>query len=109
MSKVKVQSVESAREQIVDMLASLGEDESPGFSKWALDKDSVELLHVSRSEDGKQGKIVVEMLVTERMSNQLGNMHGGSLLLFFSQTLARAGADLATRYKVAVKQRCWTT
>lgn len=85
MSKVKVQSVESAREQIVDMLSSLGEDESPGFSKWALDKDSVELLHVSRSEDGKQGKIVVEMLVTERMSNQLGNMHGGSFLLFLSQ------------------------
>jgi len=71
------QSVESARSQIEEMLSALGEDESPGFSKFALDKDSMVLLECERNDKTKKGRIVVEMMVTEGMSNQLGNMHGG--------------------------------
>jgi uncharacterized protein (TIGR00369 family) len=70
------QSVESARSQIEDMLLAMGED-SPGFSKYALDGHSISLIDCQRDEKTKKGKIVVEMMVTEGMSNQLGNMHGG--------------------------------
>lgn len=77
MPAPQAQSVESARSQIEEMLSALGEEESPGFSKYALDKESMTLLECERNEQGKKGRIVVEMMVTEGMSNQLGNMHGG--------------------------------
>jgi uncharacterized protein (TIGR00369 family) len=77
MPAPREQSVEAARAQIEDMLNALGEGESPGYSKYALDKDSMVLLECERDEKSKKGRIVVEMMVTETMANQLGNMHGG--------------------------------
>jgi uncharacterized protein (TIGR00369 family) len=78
MPALKAQDVESAREQIVDMLNALGEPESPGYSKACIDQESAKLLQCERSEDGKKGRIVVEMLVTDKMANQMGNLHGGA-------------------------------
>ncbi|UZJ54723.1 hypothetical protein CBS101457_004043 [Exobasidium rhododendri] len=71
------QSVESARVQIEDMLWAMGENESPGFSKFALDQESMKLLECERDEKTRKARIVIEMVVTEGMANQLGSMHGG--------------------------------
>jgi acyl-coenzyme A thioesterase 13 len=77
MPAIKEQSVEDARHSIEEMLSALGESESPGFSKYALNAESIQLLDCERNETTKKGRIVVEMQVSEGMSNQLGNMHGG--------------------------------
>lgn len=77
MPAPKEQSVESARGQIEEMLSALGESESPGFSKFALDQESMKLIKCERDEITKKGRIIVEMMVSESMSNQLGNLHGG--------------------------------
>ena len=77
MPAPREQSVEAARTQIEDLLGALGEPESPGFSRFALDKASACVLECERDETTKKGRIVVEMMVTEGMSNQMGNMHGG--------------------------------
>lgn len=71
-----MQSVESARASIEDMLAALAEPESPGFSKSCIDKDSVKLLDCERDSNGRRGRVVVEMQITDKMSNQMGNLHG---------------------------------
>lgn len=76
MPSYQVQSVESAREQIEGMLGAMAEPESPGFSKACIDQDSVRLLSVERDESGKNGKVVIEMQITDKMTNQLGNLHG---------------------------------
>lgn len=76
MPKPNVQSIESAREQIIDMLEAMGEDSSPGFSKACIDQESARLLVAERSEDLKKSRVVVEMKVTEKMTNQLSNLHG---------------------------------
>jgi uncharacterized protein (TIGR00369 family) len=77
MPAPKPQSVQDARGQIEDMLQAMGEPESPGFSRYALDAKSIQLLQCERDDKTNKGHIVVEMQVTEGMSNQLGNMHGG--------------------------------
>jgi uncharacterized protein (TIGR00369 family) len=71
------QSVEAARLQIEDMLSAMSDDESPGFSRFSLDQDSIALLECERDEKTKKGRIVIEMKVTDGMTNQLGSMHGG--------------------------------
>lgn len=76
MPRPNVQSIESAKQQIVDMLEAMGEETSPGFSKACIDQQSARLLVAERSEDLKKSRVVVEMKVTEKMTNQLGNLHG---------------------------------
>lgn len=80
MPRPNVQSMEAAKQSILDMLHAMGEPESPGFSKYCIDQDSARLLDVERSENGKTGRVVIEMKVTEKMTNQMSNLHGAYLL-----------------------------
>ena len=70
------QSVESATQQINDMLEAMAGPGSQGFSAACLDQETTKLIGATRSQDGKTSTIVVEMQVKEKHCNQLMNLHG---------------------------------
>ncbi|CAD6890869.1 unnamed protein product [Tilletia controversa] len=75
---LKAMSLEAARESIKDFMHNLSNgDRDTSFSAAALDSASLELLDLSRSEDGKYSELVCEMQATDKMANGLGNVHGG--------------------------------
>lgn len=79
MPAPQFQSEESARQCIEDMLSALAEEESPGFSKFALGPN-LRLVDAKRitGDDGKsiQSVVKIRMEVDEKMANQMANLHG---------------------------------
>lgn len=72
----QLQSVSAARQAILEMLETVST--SPTFTGASLDHDSMSLLVCEREGEGRaaQSRVVVEMKVVGKMTNQLGNMHG---------------------------------
>jgi len=60
------------------MLEAISSEDSPGFSKYAM--NNVKLMEGGRTtgSDGKsvQSVLKIRLEVSEKMSNQMGNLHG---------------------------------
>lgn len=54
----------------------MADPDSTGFCKSCIDQDSLTVLDCSRNDDGRSGRVVIEMQITEKMANLMGNLHG---------------------------------
>lgn len=72
--------MQEARKHIEGLLTSMADPDSTAFCKSCIDQNSLKVLDCSRNDDGRSGRVAIEMQITEKMANLMGNLHGQLIL-----------------------------